>query len=103
MIDRYATDSSIRVTDRSELVFLILEQIRVDRSGPDVVIMGKTPNLRHIAGPIRQIPQYVQSELWGNARQCMDFSSIGELLLQAGGSRRLQKLAKAGARVRKPP
>jgi hypothetical protein len=103
MIDRCATDSSIRVTDRSKLVFLILEEIRIDRSGPDVVIIGKTPDFCHIAATARQIPEYVQSELWGNARQCMDFSSVGELLLQAGGSRGLQKFAKPGARVRKPP
>ena len=56
MLQSTPPDISFRIAERAEFVFLILKQIRVDRSGPNSVFLREALHFRYIVQPARQIP-----------------------------------------------
>src|SRR5207244_12101494 len=89
--------------ERSELVLLLFEDVRIDRAGPDAVSIGERRDARGARDPVRKIPEHVQRERGACAGEPVHFARVAEFLLDRRRGRRLQKLSEPRARVGKAP
>ena len=92
-----------RIAKRAELVFLVLKEIRIDRTRSDSRSALKGLDLRNIRQTAGKVPQHVQSQCGRCAGEPMNLGSVAEFLFERGCGRRLEELAEARARVRKSP
>jgi len=60
VIERFPPYGRIGVADRSVLIFLVLEDIRIDRAGPDAIFSAERIDVADVVGAIRQVPLHVQ-------------------------------------------
>src|SRR6185436_8411374 len=59
--ERAVSHRRVRITERSELVALILEEVWIDRPGPNLVPCGQLLNPVDVGDAVREIPEHVQS------------------------------------------
>src|SRR5579872_6831494 len=64
VLQRDAADRRVRVADRSVLVLLVLEQIRIDGTGAHAVLRLEGANVLGIANAAGEIPQHMQGQRW---------------------------------------
>src|ERR1700728_583768 len=103
MIDCHASNSWIRIADRSEFVFLALEKVRIDRARANAVLRLQIENLPRVAYPSRQVPGHVQCKGRRRTGQRLNLRRVGKFLLNRCRRLCLQKLSKPCPGVGKPP
>ena len=103
MLHGALADLGLWIAERTELVVLILEQVRVD--GADANTGGRRCRLHgcDIALAVRQIPQHVQRHRRTRTGQRVDLSRIRNLLRDGRRGGGLQVLPEAGAGVGEAP
>ena len=103
VLNRTPPHFGIGIAERAELVDLILEQVGIDRPGPDAVLLTEPRHGVDAAQPVLEVPQDVQRERRADPGELVHVPGIGEFLFDGAGRSRLKKLAKPRARVREPP
>src|SRR6266567_1811157 len=95
MLQRAPANCWIWIGERPILVFLVLEQVRVDRARENSMTIRKPPDILRAAHSVRTVPKHMQRD--GGTYTCeqVDLPSIAELLFGRGGSGRLDKLSKS--------
>ena len=91
------------VAQGTELVLLVLKQVRIDGPGAQCEAALQFLHLGDIGDAVRQIPQYVESEGGGHAGKAVYLGCVGELFLDGGGGGCLDELAKARTGVGESP
>src|SRR5881409_54919 len=103
MLQRTSARGVVRVAERPELVNLILEEVRVDRSGFDAVPFHQAGDLPGALDSVWEVPPHVQRQCRADASQRVHLARVAELLLDGGRRRRLHELAESRPGVGKTP
>ena len=103
MFDGFLTDRFVGIAERSMLIDLILEKIRIDGAGTYAVAIGQFRDIRDVIQAAWKIPQYVQGDGGTDASQCVHLTRIAERFLGCGRGSSLYEFPKPSTRVGKPP
>src|SRR5215469_11870807 len=94
---------SIRVGQRSVLINLVLEYIRVDRSGLDPVSSAPHRDLFDAPDSLRKIPQNMKGDRRAYTRHPMHFGGIAEFLFRARSCGGLQEFSEPSSGIGETP
>src|ERR1700680_2867926 len=103
MLQRAAPNSGIRIAEGSKLVFLVLKQVRVDRTGENSVVIGKLPDVVCAAYSIRAVPTDMQRYGRAHSSEQMYLPSVAKLLLSSGGCGWLNEFSESCACIGEAP
>jgi hypothetical protein len=88
------------MADAPEPVLVVLEQVRVDRTEPEAVLLGERPQLAPV---VRPVPGDVNGDARTRAGQPVDESGVGDLLVDGARGSGPGEDVEPGARVGVPP
>ena len=103
MLQRPLANGGGGIAQRTEFVFLILEEVGIDGPRADAKAPLQLLHFGHVVHAVGQIPKHMQRHCGRGAGQAIHFGGVRKFLFDRGCRRGLHKLAEARTGVGESP